>query len=59
MVKSIEATKTIKVILFSGHPQHFKIWSKKMMASANRRRFEVILSGKTKCPTWADYESAM
>mmetsp|Transcript_6039 Transcript_6039/g.13639 ORF Transcript_6039/g.13639 Transcript_6039/m.13639 type:complete len:137 (+) Transcript_6039:78-488(+) len=59
MVNSVEATKTIKVILFSGMPQHFKIWMKKMMASANRRGFGAILSGKTKCPTWADYESAL
>ena len=59
MVNSVEATKTIKVILFSGHPQHFKIWMKKMMASANRRGFGVILSGKTKCPTWTEYEAAL
>ena len=58
MVNSVEATKTIKVILFSGHPQHYKIWMKKMMASANRRGFGKILSGKTKCPTWTEYEAA-
>mmetsp|Transcript_6032 Transcript_6032/g.13622 ORF Transcript_6032/g.13622 Transcript_6032/m.13622 type:complete len:143 (+) Transcript_6032:661-1089(+) len=59
MVRSDEAIKTIKVILFSGLPQHFKIWTKKMMASANRRGFGDILTGKVTCPTWADYEIAL
>jgi hypothetical protein len=50
--------KSIKVIEFTGKDKDWKIWSRKILAQANRKRYKKLLSGTMAIPTESECTAA-